>query len=386
MRYSLCSFCNKSNNNLFEQSSSASDCYICSGGLELTSLSNLISKGFNLLVDTKSNSNISSFSISTLMPKKWQINEEDIWDYGIDNHESVKHHLNNYIRSNLLSRLKTSNIDINYSLFGDIKLIFNLRTKEVDVEYFPLFIFGRYLKHSSNLSQTMWVCKNCGGRGCEKCNFKGKFYPSIEEEVGTVLKKYSEASKFILHASGREDVDATNSGGRPFVLELKNAKSRCFDLVEASERIKANNLVEVRDLQFVKNMDVELVTESHFDKEYIANVVFDSDLSEDDIAKLSSISNLMLNQRTPERVKHRRADKIRYRMIYSVSVLSHSKNEAKLKIFAEAGTYIKEFVSGDNRRTEPSLSSILANPGKVVHLDVSRIDDSFLDFFFKRNR
>jgi tRNA pseudouridine synthase 10 len=41
----------------------------------------------------------------------------------------------------------------------------------------------------------------------------------------------------------------------------------------------------------------------------------------------------------------------------------------------EAGTYIKEFVHGDNGRTKPNLSEALGVPCEVRSLDVIEVND-----------
>jgi tRNA pseudouridine synthase 10 len=42
---------------------------------------------------------------------------------------------------------------------------------------------------------------------------------------------------------------------------------------------------------------------------------------------------------------------------------------------ADAGTYIKELMHGDQGRTEPNVAGIVGVPCQVLELDVIRIDD-----------
>ncbi|MGC8992323.1 MAG: tRNA pseudouridine(54/55) synthase Pus10, partial [Thermoplasmata archaeon] len=44
-----------------------------------------------------------------------------------------------------------------------------------------------------------------------------------------------------------------------------------------------------------------------------------------------------------------------------------------LEIETDPGTYVKEFVHGDNGRTNPSISSILDQKIKIIRLDVVKI-------------
>jgi tRNA pseudouridine synthase 10 len=81
-----------------------------------------------------------------------------------------------------------------------------------------------------------------------------------------------------------------------------------------------------------------------------------------------------LNQRTPQRVLRRRSDLVRYRRVLELSleVLGPRRLEATLR--TDAGTYVKEFVSGDDGRTEPSLAGLLGVPCRVEALDVLAVD------------
>ena len=49
------------------------------------------------------------------------------------------------------------------------------------------------------------------------------------------------------------------------------------------------------------------------------------------------------------------------------------ENQAIIEITAEAGTYIKELVTGDGGRTNPSLSSLYGSDLRVAALDVTDI-------------
>jgi tRNA pseudouridine synthase 10 len=44
-----------------------------------------------------------------------------------------------------------------------------------------------------------------------------------------------------------------------------------------------------------------------------------------------------------------------------------------LKILTSHGTYVKEFISGDEERTNPSLSSLIENKCECIRLDVIEI-------------
>ena len=81
-----------------------------------------------------------------------------------------------------------------------------------------------------------------------------------------------------------------------------------------------------------------------------------------------------IEQDTPERVEHRRADKKRIREVYEVSWEKKGEKEFELTVKAEAGTYIKELIHGDNGRTQPNISDLIGTQAECVQLDVTWIE------------
>jgi tRNA pseudouridine synthase 10 len=81
-------------------------------------------------------------------------------------------------------------------------------------------------------------------------------------------------------------------------------------------------------------------------------------------------------QRTPSRVVHRRADTLRHRSVRRAELLRVEGDLAEIRVTAEAGTYIKELVHGDQGRTEPSLAERLGVACEVLELDVEEIHDT----------
>lgn len=365
----LCDFCKS----LASKDFPSGSCHVCKGSCE--NIPEMIDAAFEKL----KGKDVSSFSISTHIPKDWMIREEELWDSAVAKGESIKNAVNREI-----SRRISKETKLVYAPHADCRLSFDFRSKRVDFEYLPLFIFGRYKKLASGISQSRWLCQSCRGKGCKKCSGKGKYYHSIEEEIGNVMKKHADAGDYTLHASGREDVDATNSAGRSFVMEIKNAKKRKLDLQAIRQEIRKGKKVDVISLKAVPKSFVELVTESHFDKEYTVTAGFSDEITKEDVRKIEELSGETLKQRTPKRVVHRRSDKIRIRKIFVVKVAEKKGKKLVVKVKAEAGTYIKEFFSGDEGRTNPSVSSETKKDAKVTSLDVSKIEDGFLDLFLSR--
>jgi len=251
----------------------------------------------------------------------------------------------------------------------DVIFIFDLKKFKVIPENNSLYIKGRYNKYVRDIPQTKWYCRKCRGKGCSYCNFKGKMYEtSVEEIIGEVILKYTKAEEEKFHGAGREDIDARMLGdGRPFVIEVQKPKVRRLDLKKMQSEINNDNRIKVSELEYSNKREVIKLKKGKFKKTYL--VYLDQDISDEDFAKIKDFREI--NQRTPKRVQHRRADKIRIRKIYKVE----RENSNCLKICCESGLYVKELITGDDGRTVPSVSSIVQKDLECIALDVIKIHD-----------
>jgi tRNA pseudouridine synthase 10 len=267
----------------------------------------------------------------------------------------------------------------------ELVVILNLQTGSVEVQSNAVYIYGRYLKFERGIPQTRWFCRACRGKGCERCNFTGKMYPeSVEELISGSLLDLFLGEEMVLHGCGREDIDACMLGsGRPFVLELKEPQRRYVDLRAAEENVNTENAgkIKVLDLQYVKKGLVAAVKNAKADKTYQARVEFKTpeliDIDENAVKNaLDALSGAVIEQRTPTRVAHRRADLVRERQVATARLVSFTAEarRAVIEVKCDAGLYIKELVSGDAGRTKPSLSALLGLEADVTDLDVIDVD------------
>ena len=184
----------------------------------------------------------------------------------------------------------------------------------------------------------------------------------------------SDSSEDLFHGMGREDIDAAMLGnGRPFVLELRMPKKRDLDLVNLMATVNSinENRIKISNLKMVDRPRVAELKNTVCDKTYRVDVSISSDLTIESLKKgAQKLNSKVIKQRTPSRVSHRRADLVRPRLVNYVDVLSHNEGMVELEIRAQHGTYIRELVSGDEGRTDPSLSSLVGSPCKVEILDV----------------
>ena len=93
---------------------------------------------------------------------------------------------------------------------------------------------------------------------------------------------------------------------------------------------------------------------------------------------MQNLQGCTLAQRTPERVAHRRADKIRKRKVMETSnptidFDADGNMIAEFSLRCESGTYVKETVHGDGGRTQPSIASLVKAKCTVEWLDVADI-------------
>jgi tRNA pseudouridine synthase 10 len=261
----------------------------------------------------------------------------------------------------------------------DLVFLADLPVGRVTTTVLPLTVKGRYRKLDRSLPQTRWPCRRCQGRGCDACGGSGKTYAeSVEEIVAGPLLAATGGLGSRFHGMGREDIDARMLGrGRPFVLEALSPRRRTVDLaaVVAEVARTAAGRVEVDSLDWADPSEIVRVKEAAPEKSYRVGV-----LGNVAVAKVNEALDLALAraiaQRTPTRVAHRRADRVRTRRIVAARIVDAAEGRFTLDLRTEAGTYVKEWVEGDGGRTDPNLAALVGVPLKVDFLDVMEIHDS----------
>ncbi|RLI36559.1 tRNA pseudouridine(54/55) synthase Pus10 [Candidatus Bathyarchaeota archaeon] len=258
----------------------------------------------------------------------------------------------------------------------ELTVIVNPFTGRVRVQVNPLYIMGRYRKMVRGIPQSKWICTKCRGRGCPKCNWTGKMYPeSVEELIAGPVLRFTQGEDTSFHSAGREDVDARMLGdGRPFIIEVKKPKRRRIDLTALEEAIneEAEGKIEVSGLHLVgKDMVRRLKRMEGAEKIYRVIVEFERAISDGEIDRIKrTFTNTKIAQRTPLRVLHRRADRVREKYIYETDVKRLAQNRVEMRIRCQGGLYVKELVTGDEGRTRPSVSEVVKAKATPLELDV----------------
>lgn len=317
----------------------------------------------------------STFLIGTRVDPEVQSREERLWgEVGGETAEPIKAELNREIGKIVESRLGK---EVEFRS-PDVVAIVDTRFAHVELDIAPLFIFGRYRKLGRGIPQTVWPCKACRGKGCERCGFTGKMYQtSVQEIVGDPLLGMTEGERHLFHGMGREDIDVRMLGeGRPFVIEIRNPVRRSIDFEEAERVIneRGKDMVVVSGLRPSTREEVRILKGASPPKTYRVTIRLKGKVDKEKLNEVvSSFRDAIIVQRTPRRVAHRRADRERRRRVLEIDVEEFGDDLLVLRLTAEAGTYVKELVHGDEGRTHPNLAGSLGVPCEVENLDVITI-------------
>ncbi len=273
----------------------------------------------------------------------------------------------------------------------------------------PIYLHGYYTKSRRDVSQTPFVVV------VENNESTTLGVTSVEEEICRPIQQLLGVSthnnnptaepsvqygmcKF--HASGREDMDVrmllrpntpSSSKGRPFCIQLIDALCPLESEKQLEEIVNCINEGEgeANPLWYGTNPmgvgvapTLRLVLSSAFSglqadteskvKHYGCHCWCEQELPENWTFEITK--PLMIQQRTPLRVVHRRANLIRERQILNAHATRIDNHHFRLVMSTQAGTYVKEFVHGDLRRTTPSMASLLGTKTNLLLLDCEGIE------------
>ena len=261
--------------------------------------------------------------------------------------------------------------------YGDINIVIDFNYNRIDYNITPVYVYGVYNKLQRNLPQTIDYCFKCKGKGCKLCDYKGvKNETSIQEKINKYFKEIfkNEDNKF--HGSGREDKDVLMLGnGREFVLELINPRRRDINLEELTAleekiNLEEKDILQISNLKFCEKSKIKEIKEAKHFKSYRAIVSCEEEITQDQLNTLEINKTFEIVQKNPQRMKKSRANIERKRSCEILSYKIINQNEFELEMKTEAGLYVKEFISGDNELTKPSISDMLGKKCICKQLDV----------------
>ena len=267
----------------------------------------------------------------------------------------------------------------------DVQFTIDLAEDTLDAKVNSTFVYGRYRKLERDIPQTEWPCRECKGSGrqgvdpCDHCGGSGYLYDdSVEEYTAPIVEDVMDGTEATFHGAGREDVDARMLGtGRPFVIEIEEPRRRRVDTgrLQADINAFADGAVEVEGLRLAGYDMVARVKELEATKRYRAEVAFDADVNAGALADaIDELEGATVEQYTPNRVDHRRASLTRERDVYEATAELVDARHAIVEIHGAGGLYIKELISSDEGRTEPSLAGLLGVGAEVTALDVVAVE------------
>ena len=332
-------------------------------------------KNINKIIDSSvkklKNIEFSTFLVGSIPTNEMKLNEEKLWEnFGVNNVELIKAEINREVGKGIEN---ITNKEF-YSKNPDVILLINLKRNEIQTQIKSIFIKSGYKKLVRGIPQTRWICLECNGKGCLRCKGVGKMYKtSVHEIIGKPICKYSNGKDHVFHGSGREDIDARCLDYRPFVIEILKPLKRNIDLKKLEKQINKSSKVKVNWLKFTDKDYVRKIKQATNDKTYSADVIFTNNINNKFLPFIKKLNKSIINQKTPTRVKHRRADLLRKRGVKSISYKILGKNKLRIKIKGQAGLYIKELINGDNGRTKPSIQELLNNNVEKIILDVIKI-------------
>jgi tRNA pseudouridine synthase 10 len=288
-----------------------------------------------------------------------------------------------------------------------------------------IFICGRYRKNKRGISNTPMLPTNRhpirrAGHAKNKHTPEERM-PAVSDWVEP-LRNYFQGDKIVFMSGGREDYDVRMLGnGRPFLCRIENPfvnlprKVGALSTVVSEEGKAVEEYSEVHkpiEIPYGMSPAVELVGLSLVDG---ARAMKDMKKIEEEHCKVYGVrvltklprekvedsissslweekegyyslksTNLLLRQKTPIRVLHRRSNLVRDKILHSCRILvdqegNNGETILQIEIKSSSGTYIKEFINGDMGRTVPSLSEIVEGYCDVLELDVLEIEDAFPD-------
>lgn len=348
------------------------DCWLCEGtcgeGPALVKVAEAALAGYEF----------ATFLVGTTVDPVLQNRERELAvELGWEEVPGLKHALNRevgfLIETQLHKKVDLKEPDIAVHL--DAR--FNTATLQVKSAYFR----GRYRKLDRTVPQTRWPCRDCRGKGCARCNGTGKMYEtSVEELIAVPLMKALGGTEHALHGAGREDVDALMLGrGRPFIVEIREPVRRTFDAPAVLSAIAegARGRMELDGLAPCEKADVSRLKDALWQKTYRVLVALEKDIKDDQINRACvELTGSVIDQQTPQRVAHRRADKVRQRRATEVRVLSKNGTLVELQVTGDSGLYVKELVHGDGGRTNPNFATMIGVRCEVRELDVLEIHEA----------
>ncbi len=224
---------------------------------------------------------------------------------------------------------------------------------------------GRIEVNSMRLSNRSEVVRVKDTPAEKSYTIKYKIEPLTQNELDE-LTQILEVPKDNRHRNSRRKKYYSNNGNRDQDLaqEIDYSSMKKTELVALCEE-KGLTKSGTKEVLIERLSSAKEPTLPMPDKDFVMDI-------------MQKLQGCTLAQRTPERVAHRRADKIRKRKVLetnnpSIEVVDENLMIGEFSLRCESGTYVKETVHGDGGRTQPSIASLIKAKCTVEWLDVADI-------------
>ena len=335
-------------------------CYICGAKISREYFYKLAEK---IATELKS-INAYKFVVGVSLPEDIALKEIEVYrNTGLELSESIK---------NEIKRETGKIIRDLHGLIPEFKepeamAIVNYIDDSITIIVNPILLEGRYWKRGRNISHVPWTDR-----------YGKKLYPySLYDFFNESLREVYEADEVVIHASGREDVDARMLGeGRPLVVEIRNPRFRYVDLDLVNELLKSD-LIEAVVTSRASRSRIKYLKEfsSKKRKAYKLLIMSEDPLDSDQLRSLEEyFSNRLINQYTPTRILRRKKERLRIKRVHSVKTMLITDHLFEALIYCDGGLYVKELVHGDRGRTTPSFAEFLGTVLYPLEIDVFGVE------------
>ena len=316
----------------------------------------------------------------------------------------------------------------------ELKLFTNKTEIKIQLVSENVYISGRYLKYSRFLSQTPWEIEgkkifessveeiiahhlkeyflpesykfHSGGREDIDVRMLGNGRPFVVELINpkkrnNIEKKDFENFENLINKTNKDLITNENCEDKmiiekeekikkPNTLETENLIKKMensktpiskMEIEKENKFFKINDYVKVTNLKFTDSSCFEKLTHSANKKcKAYCCVIFHEKKTpkgSEIKSKINSMKNILVKQRTPLRVLHRRAPLMRDKIIHKIHLEYINENYDLCFLLTSAGTYVKEFIHSDLNRTQPSLCTFFDGYCDILQLDVLYLYEEF---------
>ncbi|MGM0590948.1 MAG: tRNA pseudouridine(54/55) synthase Pus10 [Halobacteriota archaeon] len=270
----------------------------------------------------------------------------------------------------------------------DVVVVLDLVATDVEVRITPRYVYGRYRKLVAGVAQRVRKCPECGGtetqslddgdRVCETCDGSGRL-PSVEEIVAWSVRDALDAAEVVFHTAGREADDVLVLGtGRPFVVEVKEPRRRVTEATDLRPEIEAAaaDRVAVDELTLVDSDAIGRVSGLPFRQRYRVTVTTRDPIPagglRDAVTRLAE-TTIRRHVRMEELREGRRPTEV-VRKLQNVDGEWIADWRSAVEFEVAAGIDPESVVTGEDGRTEPSLSELLKTDLDVTEVAIVAVE------------